>query len=394
MKSPRHVVSDTGRVDILSADAGAGHSSGFDLALMDELGLLKERDRELVNGLRSAVSARDGRFIGLSIQGNAPFTAEMLARKGAPGLVIHHYAAPDDCELDDEEAWAAANPGLAVGIKSLNYMRHRASAVAATPADQAAFRAYDLNQPVDPAQRNIVAAGDWRLCIVDELPPADGPCFIGVDLGGASSFTGAAAYWPQTYRLEAWSAIGGVPTLAERGSADGVGHRYEQQAERGELWVYPEWRETPYLLFVKDLVNRLELANVVSIAGDRHKPKALADALDRADIRSKGWSAKFEPRGLGYISANEDVVAFQRAVLGGRVQTTRNLSLESALSESELMFDEAGNVKLDKRRMRSRIDCLSAAVMAISSGERHWSPEMEAPERKEGENPFDRVLRR
>ena len=39
MKSPRHVRSNTGRVDILSADASAGHASGFDDVLLDELGL-------------------------------------------------------------------------------------------------------------------------------------------------------------------------------------------------------------------------------------------------------------------------------------------------------------------------------------------------------------------
>ena len=97
MKSPRHIVSETGRVEILSADASAGHASGFDDVLLDELGLLKERDREFVNGLRSSVSTRGGRFIGLSIQGDAPFTEEMLGRSGESGLVVHHYAAPEDC---------------------------------------------------------------------------------------------------------------------------------------------------------------------------------------------------------------------------------------------------------------------------------------------------------
>ena len=386
MRSPRHVKSESGRVDILSADAGAGHSSGFDLALMDELGLLKERDRELVNGLRTAVSARDGRFIGLSIQGNAPFTQEMLARSGAPGLVVHHYAAPEDCALDDEEAWAAANPGLAAGIKQINYMRHRAAAVLATPADAAAFRAYDLNQPVDPAQKNIVEAVEFRRCIVDDLPPRDGPCFVGLDLGGSKSFSGAAAYWPATHRLEAWGGVGGIPSLKDRGAADGLGNGYETQHERGELLLYPDWRETPCVPFFTDIANHLLGAQVAILAADRYTQGRMIDSLERADL--PGWPSKVTWRGFGMKDGNEDTILFQRAVFGERIKTVRNLSLERAISESEMKYDEGGNQKLDKRRARGRIDCLSAAVLAVSMGERYGRERITtAPE---GENPFDR----
>ena len=63
--------SATGTVDILSAEKSAGHGSGFDDAVIDEIGLFQERDRELVNGMRSSTSAKDGRFIALSIQGTA-----------------------------------------------------------------------------------------------------------------------------------------------------------------------------------------------------------------------------------------------------------------------------------------------------------------------------------
>ena len=233
MKAPRHVISSTGRVDILSADGNAGHASGFDDALIDELGLLKERDRELVNGLRTSVSARDGRFIGLSIQGAAPFTDEMLGRRGQPGLVIHHYAAPDDCRLDDESAWHAANPGLKAGIKSLSYMRHQAARALATPADQPSFRAFDLNQPQSPTGQLLLDAADWQACEVEELPPATGPMVLGVDLSSGYAMTAAAAYWPETGRLQGLCAFAADPDLLKRGEHDGVGRLYEEMAARG-----------------------------------------------------------------------------------------------------------------------------------------------------------------
>ena len=58
MRSPQpgYVVSKSGQLDILAADRNAGHASGFDLVIVDELGLFPERARELLAGLRSSIS--------------------------------------------------------------------------------------------------------------------------------------------------------------------------------------------------------------------------------------------------------------------------------------------------------------------------------------------------
>ena len=85
-----------------------------------------------------------------------------MARKGDPGLVIHHYApTKSECALDDRRAWHAANPGLKSGIKSISYMEAEARRVSQTPSDEGSFRALDLNLPQKP--------GAEMLCPVDEL---------------------------------------------------------------------------------------------------------------------------------------------------------------------------------------------------------------------------------
>ena len=59
---------------------------------------------------------------------------------------------------------------------------------------------------------------------------------LGVDLGGASAMTAAAAFWPDTGRLEAGGVVSvDCRALAERDLRDGVGAAYERMAERGEL---------------------------------------------------------------------------------------------------------------------------------------------------------------
>ena len=103
--APGRLESATGVVEFFSADRASGHASGFDDSLIDELGLLPERRRDLVAGMRSAISARDGRVISLSIVGDSPFTRELLELRHDPAVAVHHYSAPEGAALDDPEAW-------------------------------------------------------------------------------------------------------------------------------------------------------------------------------------------------------------------------------------------------------------------------------------------------
>ena len=98
---------------------------------------MAEKHRPLVNSMRSSVSAKGGKFLALSVHGDGPFIPEVLERKGAAGLAVHHYRAPEGCALDDEAAHDAANPGLACGIKSRDYMRSEAARVRVTRSDEA-----------------------------------------------------------------------------------------------------------------------------------------------------------------------------------------------------------------------------------------------------------------
>ena len=148
---------------------------------------------------------------------------------------MHLFQAAEKARLDDESAWRAANPGIAAGIKSGSYMRDEARRVAITTSDQASFRALDLNRPSVPSTELLVGVDDFLDCETDQLPARDGVCFIGLDLGSSASMSAAVAYWPKTYRLESWAAFPDTPSLAERGSSDGVGNLYERALEAGRV---------------------------------------------------------------------------------------------------------------------------------------------------------------
>ena len=93
--APGHIFTPDGSTaEFLSADRSAGHSSGFDIVIVDELGLMGERDCDLVAGMRTATSARDGRFIALSIRGESPLLEEMIDRRHLSTCSVHLSRSP------------------------------------------------------------------------------------------------------------------------------------------------------------------------------------------------------------------------------------------------------------------------------------------------------------
>ena len=364
---PGRVVSETGTLEVLSSDRTAGHSSSFDLVVVDETGLMPERSRELLAGLRSSVSAKDGRTVHISVRGDSPLYAEVLNN---PAVVAHVYMAPDGCKLDDEAAWRAANPGLGA-VKSIVYMRNEVERIRGAPGDEPSFRAFDLNQPLSPTREMICSPDDLRACFVDELPPRAGACFLGFDFGEATSATAAAAVWPASGRAEFWMAFGDNPRIDERAKRDDA--PYVEMERRGELRIYPG-RVVPVAGFLSDIQAELAGCRVAAAAADSYKDSEVKDALDRAAVR---WPIEFRRVGAGK-DGGADVRSFQRLVLNRKLAMLANLSLVTAIAKSTLRRDGNGNPGLDKATSRGRIDVLSAAVIAAGLA----APAFDRPQRR------------
>lgn len=362
------------RCEFLAADKSSGHASSVNLAVIDELGLMAENRRELVNAVRSSISARDGRMIAISVRGDGPMLGEIIDRADDPAVYVQLHAPPESGDISDPAIWAMGNPGIADGIKSTSYMEAASRRALASPADQAAFRALDLNMVATPARETVVTVSDWVACVTPTPPERAGPCYLGVDLGGSASMTAAAAYWPDTGRLEAWGAFPDMPTLRDRGRADSVGGLYETLAATGEIVTYAG-RVTPVGAFLMDCQTRLAGCEIAAILADRFR---LAEAQDA--LAAVGWWIPVTPRGFGFKDGSADVLAFQRAVIAGKVRVSYSRLLESAIADSAIVRDAAGNMKLDKSRARGRIDALSAAVIAIGAGQRAANaPPVESP---------------
>ena len=356
------------RCDFLAADKATGHAIGADMAIIDEAGLLPELKRGLWDAMLSSVSGRDGRMLCISIRGDGPMFGELAERADADGVFFREWAAPIDADFEDRDAWHAANPGLASGIKSEAYMAQMAARAKAVPMSASNFAAYDLNQPQEPGRQLILTVRQWLACC-SEFPAREGPCFVGVDLGGSTSMTAAATYWPATGRIEFMAAFPGEPDLDKRGDADGVGGVYLRMHRTGELMLTPG-SVTDVAVFLEALRNNLEGQRVKGLGLDRHRREEAFTVMGKI-----GWRPSIVFRGLGagtFADGAADVRAFQTAALTGEVNSKRSLLMEHAIEGSALSIDKLGNPSLDKARSRARIDVLQAAVIAVGLGKR-WS---------------------
>ena len=321
----------------------------------------------------AALSTSLGKLAGarLVVLGTRPANAgHWFARllEGGPHIYAQTHAARPDVALGDARAWERANPSLS-HFAALRTALERESARALADASLAPqFRALRLNAGVaDTSQSTLIDAASWERCEADDLPPRSGPLVLGVDLGGASAMTGLAAFWPRSGRLEATAWFPAVPSLAVRGLADGVGAAYERMAERGELRT-TRGRTVP----VADVMRwALETwGRPAVVAADRFKQAEMQQSLDDA-----GLSVPVAWRGQGFRDGSEDVRAFRRAVLDGKVTAPPSLLIRSALAEAVTISDSSGNEKLAKqaengRRLRARDDVAAAMILAIAEGAR------------------------
>lgn len=376
--APGKIESATGGVDLLAADgqSGGGHAGGYDLILIDELGLIPESKRDFIVSLRSSTSAKNGKIIALSILGFSPFTKEIIDRQHEAGVAVHLYQARKEAKVDDPGAWHDANPGIAAGIKSLEYMQHESKRVLSSVGDQSLFRAFDLNLPQDPAKQLIIDLDTWKRCVGDAA--RRGPCVLGFDLGGAAAMTSLVAYWIATGRVECYAAFPSEPVLSERGKRDGVGLLYQTMHETGELWTLGK-RVTDVSAFLTECVERLRGETVLAVGCDRFRKAEAIEALEE----SKAAWGPLVLRGTGASATADgsfDIRSFQRLTMQGKFHVARGAAiLTEAISQSSLRFDQGGNPALDKQKGNSRIDPLQAAVIAAGLA----MPEIEKPvERK------------
>lgn len=197
---PGSLALDNRVIDFAAGTSAAGHAVDADVAVVDEAGLLTDRDRGLFAGIRSALGARDGTIIVTGTRLGGWAVQDVERRAADPGVYVHSYSASPDAETGDRRQWARANPGLRSGIKSRDYLVREWRRAEGDEAAARAFRSHELNLAEHPERELLLSADQWRKCIDVELPERRGRVAIGIDVGGGTSLSAVCAFWPASGR--------------------------------------------------------------------------------------------------------------------------------------------------------------------------------------------------
>ncbi|MET4101606.1 phage terminase large subunit-like protein [Roseovarius sp. MBR-78] len=339
------------------------------LAILDERAAWPEgRGDELESALLTSLGKRDGRA--LLISTSAPDDGNAFSRwldTPPRGCYVQEHRAAPDLAADDWPSLLQANPGVPenIGPSKDWLLRAAAQAIERGGNALASFRNLHRNERVNTEARQLlIELEQWAACEVDMQPSRQGPVCVGLDLGASASMTAAAFYWPDSGRLETLGWFPDDPSLAVRGVNDGVGRRYQEMADRGELRTMTG-RTVPVALWIEQVLQHVAGESIATVLADRFKQGEVQDGL-----QSAGYRGPVTWRGFGWRDGAEDITRFQRAVYDRQIAAPKSLLLRAALSDAVCLSDPAGNLKLAKGRSLGRIDPAAAAVLAIAEGQR------------------------
>ena len=374
-RAPRLSISyedDNGEESIIRAVPAVGASvlgTSPTFAIGDERAAWPEgAGEELEQAFISGLGKRSGRLALIST--SAASDAHPFSRwldEDAEGVYRQEHRPAPGLPPDDLDSLLIANPGSEAGIgprpdwlvkEARRAMKRGGSALSG-------FRNFNRNERVASDVRDMLVTLDqWLAIEVETLPPREGECIVGLDLGGARSMSAACLFWPATGRLEAVGAFPTEPDLLNRGRMDGVGDRYEQMRQRGELIVAGA-QIVDVRAFLGEVWRRLGGAAVGAVVSDRFRQAEAEEAFSAAQV-----TAPRVYRGMGWRDGSEDVERFRRHVAERRVAAPQSLLLRSALADAICVRDDAGNYKISKGRAMGRIDAACAATLAIAEGQR------------------------
>ena len=360
------------RVRCIGSDPSTAHGLRPFLVLADEPA---QYDAAKADRMLAAIRTGLGKVPGsrLVALGTRPATdghwfARMLA--GGADYAQVHAARANDPQFQ-RRTWKRANPSLDALPSLEEAIRAEAAAARVDEAALQSFRALRLNMGVpDAAAAVLLEAATWERAEALPAPETRSRDYVlGLDLGTSAAMSAAAAYF-RSGELEAVACFPELPSLAERGLADGCGDLYVRMARRGELFQSGR-RVSDVGALLREALDRW--GRPVAVACDRWRVAELRQALEAVGFPI----AAMVERGMGYRDGGQDVRDFRAAVLGDKVRPSRSLLLRAALSEARVTSDPAGNAKLSKgaqggRRLRARDDAAAAAILAVSAGFRRW----------------------
>lgn len=340
----------------LTSDARKAHGLAPSFWIADEVA--QWRNRELWDNLATGMGKRRS-ALGVTISTQAAddlhFFSEMLDGESVPTVYTQLHSAPDGCELDDRNAWAAANPALGAFLNEGQFADAAQRAIR-SPSFAPSFRLLQLNQRI-AAEGRFIEQAEWDANAepFDPLELEGARCYGGLDLSSTRDLCALSLYFPDPGCLLTWHWF----------PRDTIAVRVERDRVPYDRWAADGWAEVTVGNARDDLAIALQIADIrerydlQGIAFDRWQMARLMKMLN-----DEGIDLPMQDFIPGFKSYAPAVDAFEQAVLSRRMRHNDNPLLRWQAGNVIVETDAAGNRKPTKSKSLDRIDGIVSAIMA------------------------------
>ena len=173
------------RLRFMARSSGSGRGFSGDVIILDEAYNLPFETLAAILPTMSAKSITGNPQIWYTSSAGME-TSEVLAGirqrgvKGDKALAFFDWSAPADADIDDEAAWAQANPGLGIRISSEFVTKERA-AMGDSPQGREMFARERLGIWFDPGEGTVIDSATWQGQVDEDSEPV-GPVAFAVDV--------------------------------------------------------------------------------------------------------------------------------------------------------------------------------------------------------------------
>lgn len=359
----------------ISAEASTAHGLSPVLAILDEVGQVKGDQDSFVEAIVTSQGAYDDAML-FAISTQAASDGDLFSKWIDEGMlgtskrtVCHVYAAPEDCDLLDTDAWAAANPALGV-FRSLPELEAAAARAAAAPGEENSFRWLNLNQRIQ-GDSPFVSKSLWNENKGEVVKDFAGyEVFAGLDLSSVSDLTALI----EVARIDGiWNVRSNfwLPKVGLAGKSLKDRVPYDVWASQEHLNTTPGRSIEPEYI-AQVIAEKHRKAPYRKIAFDSWGWDHLKPWLKKAgftDEELDGDNAIFEKFGQGFRSMSPALKTLESLLLNNKLRHGGHPVLTMCANNAMVQMDPAGNRKLVKGERHRRIDGMVALAMAVAVAE-------------------------
>lgn len=346
----------------LAADGQTAHGLSPALAILDEIGQVRGSQSDFVDAITTSQGAHESPVL-VAISTQSPNDGDLFSiwlddAKASKDkhTVCHLYAAPDDCDLTDRNAWQAANPALGK-FRSVQDVEDQAAKASRMASFEPTFRNLVLNQRVDMTSP-FITRGVWVANGAEPDPSVfyEEPVYVGLDLSARNDLTAMVmmafrGVWH--VRCIVWTPEKGLRDRAKQDRAP-----YVEWAKDGFIRPLPG-ASVDYGMLAEQIAETLEDCEVASVAFDRWRFDLL-----KLEFEKRGIELPLKPFGQGFASMAPALDSLESLLLNEQLAHGNNPVLTMCMNNSRVESDAAGNRKLNKKKATGRIDAAVALCMA------------------------------